>query len=154
MIHCSYGRCAMQGNRVGFRHPASMWRTSKVTTGAQPPWGGLAKASEARRRDIGTQTLRKGLAKAAEVRRADIGAQPLRRRLAGNPFSTECARAHPVGVAPELVADWGVGRRLSTLVLFFRATDSYVSSGQGVRPCPFRPQPVQLAGLPSQGKVA
>ena len=44
--------------------------------GAQPPWGGLAKASEARWRDISTQTLRKGLAKAAEARRVNTGAQP------------------------------------------------------------------------------
>ena len=69
-----------------------------MDTGAQPLWGGLAKAMEVRRRDISTQPLRKGLAKAAEAHRADIGAQPLKRRLVGNPFSTECARAHPVGV--------------------------------------------------------
>jgi len=73
-----------------------------VDMGAQPPWGELAKATEACRRDIGTQPLRKGLVKAAEARRADIGAQPLRRRLVGNPFSTGCARAHSVGVAPSL----------------------------------------------------
>ena len=77
-----------------------------MDTGAQPPWGGLAKAAEARRRDICTQPLRKGLAKATGARHVDIGAQPLRRRLAGNPFSTGRARAHPVGVAPEPVFEW------------------------------------------------
>jgi len=78
----------------------------KVDTGAQPLWGGLAKATEVRRRDISTQPLRKGLAKAAEAHRADIGAQPLRRRLAGNMFSIGCARAYRVGVAPEPTANW------------------------------------------------
>ena len=35
-----------------------MWRTGKGDMGAQPPWGGLVKAAEARWRDIGTQPLR------------------------------------------------------------------------------------------------
>ena len=109
---------------------------------------------EARRRDIGTQPLRRGLVKAAEVRYADIGAQPLKRRLAGNPFSTGCARAHLVGVASEPAADWGVGRRLSTLVLFFGAADSCVSSDQGVRPCLFRPQPMRSVGFLSRDLAA
>ena len=69
-----------------------------MDTGTQPPWGGLAKATDAHRRDIGTQPPRKGLTKATEARRADIGTQPLRRRLAGNPFSTRCARACPMDV--------------------------------------------------------
>ena len=108
-----------------------------MDTGTQPPWGELAKATEACRRDIGTQPLRKGLVKAAEARRVDIGAQPLRRRLAGNPFSTRCTRAHPMGVGLEPMADWGVGRRLSTLVLSFGDADSCVSSDRGVRPGSF-----------------
>ena len=76
-----------------------------MDTGAQPLWIGLAKVMEACRRDIGTQPLRKGLAKAAEAHRVDIGAQPLRRRLTGNLFSTGCARAHLVGVAPKPTID-------------------------------------------------
>jgi len=67
-----------------------MWRTGKVDTSIQPPWGGLVKAAEAHWRDIGTQTLRRGLTKATEARHADIGAKPLKRRLAGNPFSAGC----------------------------------------------------------------
>ena len=76
-----------------------------MDTDAQPLWGGLAKAVGACQRDIGTQPLRKGLAKAAEARRVDTGAQPLRKRLVGNPFSTERARAHSMGVAPKPTAD-------------------------------------------------